>query len=211
MPLRLIVFAKAPVAGQVKTRLIPRLGAQGAAQLARQLLMDTLTVAQAVVAALGDQAKLELCGSPEPGHAAWAAVTLPPGCQQTSQCDGDLGQRMAQAFDRAMAEGEDVLLFGTDGLGLDSARLLQAAQALHRHDAVLQPVLDGGYVLLGLRAHTRGAHAGLFEHMPWSTARVAALTLQRLQAQGWSTLVLPALRDLDEPADLAHRRFCTEG
>lgn len=211
MPLRLIVFAKAPVAGQVKTRLIPTLGAQGAAQLAHQLLIDTLTQAQTVASVLGDQVRLELCGAPGPGHPAWAGIALPTACRQTSQHDGDLGQRMAQAFDRAMAEGEDVLLFGTDGLGLDSARLLQAAQALHRHDAVLQPVLDGGYVLLGLRAHTRGAHAGLFEHMPWSTARVATLTLQRLQAQGWSTLVFPALRDLDEPADLAHSRFRTEG
>jgi rSAM/selenodomain-associated transferase 1 len=196
MSLRLIVFAKAPVAGKVKTRLIPALGADGAAKLAHTMLAHTLAAAQTAAHALGDCARIELCGSPEPSHVDWASVVLPGAC--------DLGERMAHAFDQALAEGHDVLLFGTDGPELDAQRLLIAARSLSRHDAVLQPVTDGGYLLLGLRAHTRPHARVLFEAMPWSTDQVAAITLDRLQGLGLSVDVLAPIHDIDEPADLVN-------
>ena len=204
MSLRLIIFAKAPVAGKVKTRLIPVLGASGAARLAHAMLASTLAAVQTAAHALGKSTYIELCGSPEPNHVDWSDVVLPDACQQTAQIEGDLGARMAHAFDQAMAQGDDVLLFGTDGPELDAQRLITAARSLSDHDAILQPVTDGGYLLLGLRAHTRQQARALFDAMPWSTDQVAAITLRRLQALGLSVEVLAPVHDIDEPADLVN-------
>lgn len=192
---RIVVFAKAPVAGRVKTRLIPALGAAGAAQLAAHLLDRALQ--QALAAAVGP---VELCMSPAPGAPEWAGIPLPAGIETSDQGEGDLGARMARAAQRAIARGEPVLLTGTDCPDLTAARLRTAAAQLAGHGAVLHRAEDGGYPLLGVRAFA----AGLFEDMPWSTATVADLTLARLAALGWTVWVGDTLRDIDEPADLFH-------
>ncbi len=194
--MRLVVFTTAPQAGQVKTRLAPALGATGAATLARRLLEHTL--AQALAAGVGD---VELCMSPGPGSAAWQGVSLPAGIVCSAQGEGDLGARMARAVQRVTTElRQPVLLFGTDCPALTAAHLRTAAEALRQHDAALIPVADGGYVLIGLKAPC----PEIFGHMAWSTAGVAAETLQRLAALGRSTWVGPTLHDIDEPADLVH-------
>lgn len=192
---RIVIFAKAPVAGRVKTRLIPALGAAGAAQLAARMLDRAL--AQALAAAVGP---VDLCMSPAPDAPEWAGVRLPAGIEASDQGDGDLGARMARAAQRAIARGEPVLLTGTDCPDLTAARLRVAAAELAGHDAVLHRAADGGYPLLGMRAFD----AGLFEDMPWSTAAVADLTLERLAALGWTVWVGDTLKDVDEPADLLH-------
>jgi glycosyltransferase A (GT-A) superfamily protein (DUF2064 family) len=89
------------------------------------------------------------------------------------------------------------LVVGTDCPALTPAHLQQAADALQTHDAVLVPAEDGGYVLLGLRRPL----AGVFERIDWSTQRVLAQTLERLHEAGASCMELPALWDVDEPAD----------
>jgi len=194
--MRLVVLAKAPQAGSAKTRLAPALGAAGAAALARTLL--ELTLHQAIEANVG---AVELCMSPAPGSAAWQGQPLPDGITCTDQGEGDLGARMARAVQRVTTElREPVLLFGTDCPALDAAQLRTAAEALRQHDAVLIPVADGGYVLIGLKAPC----PELFKHMPWSTPGVAAETRQRLTALGRSTWIGPTLHDIDEPADLVH-------
>lgn len=190
---RILVFAKAPVPGRVKTRLIPVLGAAGAARLARHLL--GLALQQAGVAAVGP---VELCMSPAPGHPDWADVVLPSGIQRSDQGGGDLGERMARAARRCIESGEAVLLTGTDCPALDAARLRAAAARLADHDAVLHPAEDGGYPLLGLNAF----HPSLFADMPWSTAAVADLTLRRAAALGWRVWLGATLRDIDTPQDL---------
>jgi glycosyltransferase A (GT-A) superfamily protein (DUF2064 family) len=106
---------------------------------------------------------------------------------------------MARAAKRHLDNGEAVLLTGTDCPGLDAARLRAAAARLADHDAVLHPAEDGGYPLLGLNAF----HPGLFADMPWSTAAVARLTLERMAALGWRVGVGETLRDIDTPEDLA--------
>lgn len=208
MGLQLMVFAKAPEPGKAKTRLIPALGVDGTARLAAQLLQQTLDAAYDAATALGQTLRgpvhLHVCGSPHPAHRSWSGIKLPQPCLCSAQINGDLGARMAHAFTQALVRGDDALLFGTDGIGLDCQRIVQAAQALAQHDAVLQPVQDGGYLLLGLRATLLGKHTALFEAMPWSTDQVAALTLARLGRLGCTTRVLPALRDIDTPEDLAH-------
>lgn len=193
-PIRIVIFSKAPIPGQAKTRLITALGESGAARLAARML--DLTVAQALAAAVGS---VELCMSPAPGNAAWATSSLPSDIETGDQGEGDLGERMARAARRVIDNGEAVLLMGTDCPGLSAERLRLAAARLADHDAVLHRAEDGGYPLLGLNAFD----AGLFQDMPWSTPAVADLTLERMAALGWRVWVGETLRDIDEPGDLA--------
>ena len=104
---------------------------------------------------------------------------------------------------RAIKAGEScvgVLLIGTDCPALDAACLRRAANALSETDAVILPTADGGYALLGLRRFD----ASVFADIAWSTPTVAATTLARLDALGWSCTRLPLVHDIDEPADLVH-------
>ena len=195
MSTTIIVFAKAPVAGQAKTRLIPALGAQGAAQLAERLMHAAL--AHAVQAQLG---AVELCVTPDRTHSAFVDAAQRHGVTLTEQGDGDLGERMARAFERALRTQTQALLIGTDAPGLDAAYLRAAAQALRSTDAVFGPAADGGYTLVGLQ---RPAPA-LFMQMHWSHERVMAHTRERLAQAGLRHVELPLLHDVDEPADLVH-------
>lgn len=191
--LRIVVFAKAPLPGQAKTRLIPALGPGAAAALAQRMLHETLAQALAV-----DCASVELCASPAPGSAAWADVDVAPAVCWTDQGEGDLGARMARAAQRVLAAGDAVLLIGTDCPALDAELLQLAAAALRSTEAVMAPSTDGGYALLGLRHF----HPSVFEGISWSTPTVAAVTRTRLAALGWNTHMLAEVHDIDEPADL---------
>lgn len=193
---RLVIFAKAPQAGQVKTRLISALGASGAAALAHRLLGHALTQATAA-----DLQAVELCASPAPQDPAWQGVEIPAVVTLASQGEGDLGERMARAVARVIGQHEcPVMLMGTDCPALTSACLNEAALQLMRHDAVLLPARDGGYVLIGLKAPC----PELFSDMPWSSSVVASETLRRMAALGLRVWQGPTLQDIDEPADLAH-------
>jgi len=193
----LIVFAKAPVAGQVKTRLIPALGAEGAARIAEQLLSHTLQQACDVPVD-----HLELCVSPTTDHSSFdrAMVMAAGRLRFTLQGEGDLGERMHRALARVLAVHTKALLIGTDAPGLTSDVLKDAARALDHHPAVFVPALDGGYALLGL---TRPAPE-LLLGMAWSTSRVMADTRERLRHLGWHWIELAPVADIDEPADLIH-------
>jgi rSAM/selenodomain-associated transferase 1 len=190
---RIVIFAKAPVAGLVKTRLIPALGAEQAARLARRMLLSTLQHAQAA-----DLGPVELCVTPGPSDPAWADWAALECIAWSEQPEGDLGARMAGAAERALAGTERVLLIGTDCPELDAVRLQHAATLLEHSDAVLYPTFDGGYALLGLRRFDPRP----FERMPWSTAEVAARTIECFQTLGWRLTVGGAVHDIDEPADL---------
>ncbi|GAA3720768.1 TIGR04282 family arsenosugar biosynthesis glycosyltransferase [Oceanisphaera sediminis] len=193
MSTRIIIFAKAPVAGLAKTRLIPALGADGAANLARRMLSSTLDAAMSA-----NTGPVELCMTPAPGAIEWQDVPLPPGIELGDQGDGDLGQRMARAARRGLLNNEQVLLIGTDCPQLSPLLLRRAAKRLTDNDALLHPTMDGGYALLGLRRF----HALLFEHMPWSTDRVANLTRECIARLGWHCVLGERLQDIDEPNDL---------
>ena len=197
MSIALLIFAKAPVAGLAKTRLIPALGATGAAALAARLLEHA--VGQALLTSFDH---LELCVTPDTSHAAFRqlAAQAQGRLQLSEQGDGDLGARMARALQRALTGHERALLIGTDAPGLDCACLNAAAMALKQHDAVFVPALDGGYALTGL---TRPAPE-LFAAMPWSTPQVMHLTRARARAAGLRWHELPPLADIDEAPDLIH-------
>lgn len=193
MPIRIVIMAKAPVAGFAKTRLMPALGAEGAAQLAKKMLHHTL--ATALASKLGS---VEICATPDPADSVWQNLDLPSNVIWSAQGEGDLGQRMARAVARTTRHGEAILLIGTDCPAIDVFTLHEAAQALQDYDASLLPTYDGGYALLGLKKF----NATPFDNMLWSTSTVAQETLKRMQQLGWKTKVLPTLHDIDETADL---------
>jgi rSAM/selenodomain-associated transferase 1 len=183
------------VAGFAKTRLIPALGAQGAAGLAQNMLRHT--VHAALAARLG---AVEICATPDATDSAWQNLALPEQLCWTSQGDGDLGQRMARAASRTIQQGEAVLLVGTDCPAIDASVLHKAGHTLQAHDVSLIPTFDGGYALLGLKKFD----ASLFSDIPWSTDVVASITFNRIQQLGWLVDTLPMMHDIDEPADLQY-------
>lgn len=190
---RLIIFAKAPQAGLAKTRLIPALGAAGAAQLARRMLAETLTTALAANVGV-----VELCLTPAPTDAAWQGFNWPTEVQLSAQGEGDLGQRLARATRRSLALGCPLMLIGTDCPELTVELLRAAAAQLLSHDSVLHPTYDGGYALLGVQHD----NPRVFADIHWSTASVAASTRERIAELGWSLAEGARLHDVDTPDDL---------
>ena len=134
LPTAVIVMAKAPVAGLAKTRLIPTLGADGAARLAQRFLLET--VGQAMASGVGE---VELCCAPDRHHPAFAEIASQAGLALTDQGGGDLGARMSRAIDRRLGAGNLAILIGTDVPALDADVLRRAHQALADHDAVFAP------------------------------------------------------------------------
>lgn len=190
---RIVIFAKVPLPGFAKTRLIPALGAQGAADLALRMLDTTL-----MAACDADIGPVELCVSPAIEDSCWHDISLPARVKTSSQGAGDLGQRLARAAQRIVAAGEPLLLIGTDCVEISPALLQQAARRLLQHDAVIYPSADGGYALLGLRQFD----PLLFDDIPWSTPQVCQQTIARIQALGWQLAQGETLHDIDEPDDL---------
>ena len=192
---RIIIFAKAPQPGFAKTRLIPALGAERAATLARQMLLNT--VHEALAADIGP---VELCVTPSITDAAWQEINLPTAIEISDQGEGDLGARLARAAERALKNSVPVLLIGTDCVELSATLLREAAQSLHEHDAIIHRTADGGYALLGLKRYS----PLLFSDMPWSTDAVGRITLDRIKQLGWAVQTGETLHDVDEPGDLQY-------
>jgi uncharacterized protein len=193
-----LVFAKAPIAGEVKTRLIPRLGAAGAAQLHEKLVRHTLTAVRG--AALGD---IALCCAPDCAHPFFPQCAGEFGALLQPQSTGNLGDRMHAAISQKLAGYARVLLVGTDCPGLDAEALSAAAAGLAPGtDLVFVPAEDGGYVVIGARRVT----PAVFDGIDWGSAEVMQQTRDRLQALGWVWREQPALWDVDRPADLDRLR-----
>jgi rSAM/selenodomain-associated transferase 1 len=187
---RILVFAKAPVAGRAKTRLIPALGAEGAAALQGALIRHTLRTA------LNSDGEVVLWCHPDPSHPEFARYAK-QGIACRTQEGADLGERMFNAAAN-FADGP-VVIIGTDCPDLPSADLNRTLTLLATHQAVLGPALDGGYYLLGLQR----AHRALFDGIEWGTDRVLGQTRDRLRRLGWSWSELAPRRDIDRPEDLA--------
>jgi rSAM/selenodomain-associated transferase 1 len=188
------VLAKAPIAGLAKTRLIPALGAQGAARLQRQLTRSAVQCA--LDARIGP---VTLWCTPNARHRFFRALHETTGVDCLVQPGGDLGERMHTAF-RLHCAQTPLLLIGTDCPVLRPSHLRKAAQILlDGNDAVFYPAEDGGYVLVGLRS----PQPALFEAMTWSTAEVMSETRARARAQGLRVREFETLWDVDLPGDLA--------
>jgi uncharacterized protein len=198
---RVIVFAKAPDPGAVKTRLIPLIGAEGAARLQRLLIARSLRTA--LDASLGP---VELCCTPDLGHAFFAECASRFGVTLSEQGTGDLGTRMHNALERACSGDDGAILIGSDCPSLGAGDLHDAATALKDgYRAVFVPAEDGGYMLVGSTASDRR----LFERIDWGSGTVMMDTRERLHSLGWRWQELPVRWDVDRPAD--YQRMLREG
>jgi rSAM/selenodomain-associated transferase 1 len=196
-----IVFAKAPVPGQVKTRLVELLGTSGASQLSEHLAFHTLQTA--FCSRVGP---VVLWCAPSAEHPFFRRCAEEFNVDLHPQPGGDLGRRMADAFRQTLKGARAALLIGTDCPSLTGEDLQEAAFVLgQKTEAVMVPAEDGGYVLIGLRRPA----PGLFEGVPWGTEKVLPETRRRLRNLGWSWHELPVRWDVDRPEDV--KRMIAEG
>lgn len=191
----LLIFARAPVAKQAKTRLGRRLGYRAAARVQWQLLRHALQLAQ------GWAGPVELHCSPDTHHAAFMAARR-AGLVLRRQRGHTLGQRMHSALSAAHARGQCAVLLGTDCPAMQADDLDMARATLATHALALIPSLDGGYVLIAACK----APAGLFRGIPWSSQKVLGKTLQRGRQMGLSVRLLQAQPDLDYYRDWLRAR-----
>lgn len=190
------IFARAPVPGYAKTRLIPALGADGAAALYGRMIARAVETACAA-----DPARVTLWCAPDPSNPVFAGLARKFGVALRRQFPGGLGARMLAAF-RAQPARRPLLLIGTDGPALRPGHLLACARSLqHGDDATFLPTEDGGYLLVGLRR----AVPALFSGIAWSTPSVMAQTRRRLITAGLCWSEPDVLWDVDTPDDL--KRF----
>ncbi|MCU0565814.1 MAG: TIGR04283 family arsenosugar biosynthesis glycosyltransferase [Oculatellaceae cyanobacterium Prado106] len=205
---QLIVFTRYPRPGSTKTRLIPALGETGAAHLQRQMTEHTLRQVETLHQQRAIAVKIWFAGDKnlnldDPDQIAAEQQLMQDwlGSQWNYQPQGtgDLGARMAAAFQEAFVAGmEQVLIIGTDCPGLNADRLTDALQALQQQDLVLGDATDGGYYLLGLKRFI----PELFVGIDWGTAAVLQQTVAIAENLGLAIAHLPPLTDIDRPEDL---------
>jgi rSAM/selenodomain-associated transferase 1 len=195
----LVIFAKAPIPGGVKTRLCPPLTPDEAATLHGSFVLDTLERTKAACSTFRLPAVRLLACAPSSTHVFFRIMAERHGVLLLDQQGKDLGERMHRAFVDCFAQGfARVVLVGTDVPSLPLIHYQQAFGGLETHDLVLGPAQDGGYYLIGL---TRPA-ADLFQDIPWSSEQVLAATQDRADRAALRTTLLPAWRDIDTIDDL---------
>lgn len=195
----LVIFAKAPIPGQVKTRLCPPLTPDEAATLHGSFVLDTLERTKAAGAKLTLPFDRYLACAPSSALVFFQIMEERQGVTLIDQVGEDLGARMRHALERLLAQGyQRVIIVGTDIPSLPLDHYRQALRLLDSRDLVLGPALDGGYYLIGLKQ----ALPDLFTGIPWSTDRVLAATQEKAADLGLTTALLPAWRDVDTIADV---------
>jgi uncharacterized protein len=195
----LIVFTRYPEPGKAKTRLIPVLGAAGAANLHRQMTEYTIGQVRELQANRKVYVEVYFTGSESTTIQNWLGQDL----VYQSQGEGDLGMRMLQAFAVALKAEANAIAIGTDCPSLNSQLLAQAFEMLPHHDLVLGPATDGGYYLIGLRRLI----PELFAKIHWGTSEVFPQTVKIAANLNLSVAYLPTLSDIDRPEDLDNFRF----
>ncbi|MBI4200850.1 MAG: TIGR04282 family arsenosugar biosynthesis glycosyltransferase [Chloroflexi bacterium] len=189
----LAIMARAPIPGQVKTRLQPHLTPEQSADLYSAFLQDTLDMAVSARAC-----DVFLAFTP-PHEEALFRRLAPASVELFAQAEGDLGQRMCRIFEQLHEEGHSpVVIVGTDIPTLQPRHLTGALERLRDHAVCLGPSRDGGYYLIG--AHD--IHPCLFQRVPWGTATVLQATLERAKAAGLPVALLDACSDIDTIEDL---------
>ena len=191
-PVGVAVLARAPIPGEAKTRLIPTLGADGAAKLQSWMLQRT--VAMALAADIGP---VSLWCEGDIRHRDFERCSALGAVSLHAQVQGDLGTRMWIAMEHA-ATTDGALVIGTDCPAMTVGHLRDAARSLGDQDAVTIPVEDGGYVLLGMKRPS----PGVFAKVDWGSERVMTQTRHRFAAMGLSWRELDCLWDVDRPDDV---------
>lgn len=193
----LIIFTRYPEPGKTKTRLIPCLGAEGAANLQRQMTETTVKIGKQLNCDRPLEILIYFAGGQEDLMKTWLGEDL----NYKAQRNGDLGQRMESAFQQAFNDAKErVVMIGIDCPQLNSKILDQAFEALLERDLILGPAEDGGYYLIGLNC----PYPQLFKRINWGTNRVLSQTQAIAYQLGLKVDYLPILKDIDRPEDLAN-------
>ena len=183
----LIIFIKNPVAGKAKTRLAKDVGDEKALEIYKSLLAYTRTIALLI------NAKRYLYYGGEILDDDWDKTSF----IKRLQSEGDLGERMSNAFTDVLAEHNKVLIIGSDCPQLDLMTISRAYEKLEDHDYVVGPSKDGGYYLLGMKELT----ANVFSNIEWSTDNVCSQTVERIKSANMTFDLLPELSDVDYKED----------
>jgi rSAM/selenodomain-associated transferase 1 len=195
----LVIFAKAPIPGEVKTRLCPPLTPDEAATLHGSFVLDMLERSKTAVAKLKLPLDRYLACTPSSTFVFFKIMEERQGVKLIDQTGADLGSRMSQTFETMFARGYTRgLIVGTDVPSLPLDHYRQALAQLETHDLVLGPAIDGGYYLIGLKRTV----PDLFVGIPWSTERVLGKTQEKASTLGLKTALLPPWRDVDTIEDL---------
>lgn len=192
----LIIFSRYPEPGRSKTRLIPAVGASGAARLHEEMTRHTLRTAAELAQDYPVRVEVHFVG----GDEGLMRQIFGRDFHYRPQAAGDLGQKMQTALEGALGQGANrAAVIGTDCPDLTASRLRQALEALKTRELVLGPACDGGYYLIGCRR----VWPRLFAAIPWGTGQVWARTLAAARELGLNPYVLEPLPDVDRPEDLA--------
>lgn len=195
----LVIFAKAPIPGEVKTRLCPPLTPDEAATLHGSFVLDMLERSKTAVAKLKLPLDRYLACMPSSTLVFFKIMEERQGVKLVDQVGDDLGTRMQHTFETMFAKQyQRVFLVGTDVPSLPLDHYAQALALLETNDLVLGPALDGGYYLIGLKRTV----PDLFVGIPWSTDRVLEMTREKATTLGLKTALLPPWRDVDTIDDL---------
>ncbi|MCP4754386.1 MAG: DUF2064 domain-containing protein [Proteobacteria bacterium] len=192
---QLSVFTRYPRAGEAKTRLIPAVGAEKAAEIHRAMAEHLFATVDVLRKSLDVHIEVSYHGGDSEMFRAWLGDRYSFG----GQVEGDLGRKMEAVFENGFNQGFDkIVVVGTDCPELSADILRDAFRALDENDMILGPACDGGYYCLGLKR----LHPALFEDIPWGTDTVLKLTLARAKNLDLGIKLLPELHDVDRPEDL---------
>ncbi len=192
---RVVLFTRNPEPGRAKTRLVPALGPEGAADLQRRMTERILATIDRLADARDVSVEIRMAGGTLDLARAWLGEER----RIRPQGPGDLGARMHRAFEDASRDGiEATVIVGADCPAITRAHLERAFDALHESELALGPAEDGGYWLIGLRQ----PRPSLFIGIPWGEATVFAETVRVAEASGIAPALLDVLADVDRPEDL---------
>ena len=192
-----LVFSKAPVAGEVNTRLTPYISHQQAAELQRELVHNRLEML-----ASSNLCQFQLWCAPDTDHPFFDECANQYCIDLNAQSGIDLGERMLNATQAMLNNYNKVIIIGTDAPALGGDQIGQAIKELDSHDTVLVPAEDGGYVLIGMSEHREG----MLSDIAWGCGDVLKETMQNLERLGLHCRLLDTCWDVDRPEDLERYR-----
>ena len=199
---QLIIFTRYPEPGTTKTRLIPVLGAKGAANLQFQMTETTITKAKKLSNMMSLLVEVRFAGGNLQLMKNWLGVE--PDLKYQEQGTGDSGERMTRAFESAFNHGmKSVIIIGTDCPGLTADIMLEAFAKLTESDVIIGPATDGGYYLIAIKKNI----PELFQGIYWGTSEVLSKTVAIAQNLNLAIDYLPELSDIDRPEDLEKLQF----
>jgi len=190
----LLIFTKAPVRGQVKTRLIPGIGRRRATSLYLELLTKTLSMARK-----SGFSSIQVWVNGELEHSYFRRLKSRHSVKFYQQKGKDLGECMSNAFDSVLRQYSHAVLIGSDCPSLEYSDLIASAEHLKNNtDVVLGPAVDGGYYLIGLNRN----NSQIFSNIKWGKNSVFTDTCEKINALGWQLELLPQRWDVDRTVDL---------